>query len=271
MHQCIVNGLKIGDGAPVRTIGVINCSPESFFSGSYCSGKDIGQRAVEMIAQGADIIDIGARSTSPFAPPVSPSCEAERMVAALQELEGTGATISVDTMRPSVLRQCLKFDIHAINDINGLADQVYAKMAADSGHPCFLMASASAPGDSTDMAGTVNALQLVTSRCESLSVGEYILDPGIGLWNPTRNVALDWQLCRQFHEFKKFNHPLLLAISRKTFIGDLLARKLPEERLAGSLALTTLLLSKGADIVRCHDVKETRDTIIVYETMEKTG
>ena len=271
MHQCTVNGLKIGDGAPVRTMGVINCSPESFFKGSYRSGKAIGQRAMEMVAQGADIIDVGARSTSPLAPPVSPSCEAERIVAALQELEGTGATISVDTMRPVVLRQCLKFDIHAINDINGLADPEYAKMAADSGLPCFLMASTATPGDSTDLAGTFNALQLVTSRCESLSIREYVLDPGIGLWNPGRNVALDWELCRQFHKFKRFNHPLLVAISRKTFIGDLLSRTLPEGRLAGSLALTALLLSKGAAIVRCHDVKETRDAITVYETMEKTG
>jgi dihydropteroate synthase len=270
MHQCTVNGLKIGDGAPVRTMGVINCSPESFFRGSYRSGKDIGQRAEEMVAQGADIIDIGARSTSPLSPPVSTSCEAERMVTALRELEGTGATISVDTMRPVVLRQCLKFDIHAINDINGLGDPEYAEIASDSGLPCFLMASASSPGDSTDVAGTFNALQLVTSRCESHSVGDYVLDPGIGLWNPGRTVALDWELCRQFHEFKKFNHPLLAAISRKTFIGDLLYRKTPEERLAGSLALTTLLLSKGADIVRCHDVKETRDAVIVYETMVKT-
>ena len=271
MHQCTVNGLKIGGGAPVRTMGVINCSPESFFKGSYRSGKAIGQRAMEMVAQGADIIDVGARSTSPVAPPVSPSCETERIVDALQELEGTGATISVDTMRPVVLRQCLKFDIHAINDINGLTDPEYAKMAADSGLPCFLMASTATPGDSTDLAGTFNALQLVTSRCKSLSIREYVLDPGIGLWNPGRNVALDWELCRQFHTFRKFNHPLLVAISRKTFIGDLLFRTLPEERLAGSLALTALLLSKGAAIVRCHDVTETRDAISVYETMEKTG
>jgi dihydropteroate synthase len=271
MHQCTVKGLKIGDGAPVRTMGVINCSPESFFRGSYRSGKDIGQRSMEMMAQGADIIDIGARSTSPRSPQVSPSCEAERMVAALGELEGTGAIISVDTMRPVVLQRCLKFDIHAINDINGLADPEYAKIAADSGLPCFLMASASAPGDATDLAGTFDALQLVTSRCDALSVREYVLDPGIGLWGPGRTTALDWQLCRQFHEFKKFNHPLLVAISRKTFVGDFLSRHLPEERLAGSLALTTILLSKGADIVRCHDVQETRDKITVYETMEKTG
>ena len=271
MHPCTVKGLKIGGGAPARIMGVINCSPESFFMGSYRSGKDIGQRALEMVTQGADIIDIGARSTSPFAPPVSPSCEEDRMVAALRDLEGTGATISVDTTRPVVLQQCLKFDIHAINDINGLADPVYAKIAADSGLPCFLMASSATPGDSTDLAGTFDTLQLVTSRCESLSVGEYVLDPGIGLWDPGRTTALDWQLCRQFHEFKTFNHPLLAAISRKTFIGDLLSRKLPEERLAGSLALTTLLLSKGADIIRCHDVKETRDAICVYETMENNG
>jgi dihydropteroate synthase len=271
MHQCTINGLKIGDGAPVRIMGVINCSPESFFKGSYRSGKDISQRAKEMIAQGADIIDIGARSTSPYAPQISPSCEAERIVAALRELDGCGAAISVDTMRPTVLGQCLKFDIHAINDINGLADPEYANIAGDSGLPCFLMASSSAPGDSASIEGTFNALQQVISRSRTHSIGEYVLDPGIGMWNNSRTVALDWELCRKFHEFKKFNHPLLVAISRKTFIGDLLSRKLPEERLAGSLALTTLLLSKGADVVRCHDVKETRDAITVYETMEKTG
>ncbi len=271
MHQCSVNGIKIGDGAPVRTMGVINCSPESFFPGSYRSGKAIGLCASEMIAQGADIIDIGARSTSPFSPPISTSCETERIREALQELDGTGGTISVDTMRAVVLRECLKFDIHAINDINGLADPEYAKLAADSGLPCFLMASTMTPGDAGDMAGTLDAMQIVTSRCKSNSIESYVLDPGIGLWNPARNVALDWQLCRQFQEFKKFDRPLLAAISRKTFIGDLLSRKLPEERLAGSLSLTMLLLSKGADIVRCHDVKETKDAICVYETMERTG
>lgn len=269
MHQCTVNGIKIGAGAPVRIMGVINCSPESFFRGSFCSGKEIGLRARKMISEGADIIDIGARSTAPVSPPVSTSEEAERIVAALRELDGTGATISVDTMRPGVLERCLKFDIHAINDINGLADPEYAKVAADSGLPCFLMASCASPGDSTDLAGTMRALEHVTSRCCSLPINDYVLDPGIGLWNPRRTTGLDWELCRHFHEFRKFDHPLLAAVSRKTFIGDLLARKNPEERLSGSIALTTLLLSKGADIVRCHDVKDTRDAVLVSKAMEK--
>jgi dihydropteroate synthase len=267
MHQCKVNGLKIGSGAPVRIMGVINCSPESFFPGSFRSGKDISQRALEMISEGADIIDIGARSTSPASPPVSVSCETERMEAALQELEGTGAIISVDTMRPSVLNRCLKYDIHAVNDINGLADPEYARIFADSGLPGFLMASVSSPGDSTDIPGTLKALEQVISRCEDRSIGEFVLDPGIGLWHPARNTELDWDLCRHFEGFNTFHRPLLLAVSRKTFIGDLLSRKHPQERLAGSLALTTLLLRKGTDIVRTHDIKETRDAIRVYESI----
>ena len=160
MQKCTVNGLKIGDGAPVRTMGVINCSPESFFSGSFRSGKNIGKRAIEMSSQGADIIDIGARSTSPSSPPIDALCETERMEAALRELDGTGVTISVDTMRTVVLQRCLKYDIHAINDINGFSDPEYAKIAADSGLPCFLMASTAGPGDSTDLTGTFNALKL---------------------------------------------------------------------------------------------------------------
>ncbi len=101
-----------------RTMGVINCSPESFFSGSFRSGKDIGKRAIEMSSQGADIIDIGARSTSPSSPPIDSFCEAERMEAALRELEGTGVTISVDTMRTVVLKQMPQISISMLLTIS---------------------------------------------------------------------------------------------------------------------------------------------------------
>ena len=271
MHGCAVNGLKIGDGAPVRSMGVINCSPESFFRGSYFAGHDIRMRALEMGEHGADIIDIGARSTAPMSRDISVACERDRMAGALEELEGSGLTISVDTMRPEVLTTALRYDIHAINDISGLVNPEFAKIAADSGLPCFLMATKATPGDSQDLQATFAALGEVVSRCEAHSIENYVLDPAIGKWHPDRSTSLDWEICRHFDELACFNHPLLAAISRKTFLGDLLSENDPADRLAGSLALTVLLLKKGADIVRCHDVKETADILLVFEKMENRG
>ena len=96
-----------------------------------------------------------------------------------------------------------------------------------------------------------------------------MLDPAIGLWGPGRTVELDWELCRNFGKFTQFERPLLAAVSRKTFIGNLLGLENPADRLTGSIAVTMLLLHAGADIVRCHDVMETKEIVRVFEEMER--
>jgi dihydropteroate synthase len=271
MSQCRVNRLLIGNPAPVRIMGVINCSPESFFPGSYIKEEDIAKKALTMVSDGADIIDIGGRSTSPVAPALSSGTEKERMEQALRELDGSGITVSVDTTRPDVLKRCLRYDIHAVNDIGGLANREFAEIVSDSGLPAFLMASHEKPGDSTDIGMTFTALETIITRCRKFGIEEFVLDPAIGLWGPGRTVALDWELCRNFGRFKQFNRPLLAAVSRKTFIGDLLSREDPKDRLNGSIAVTMLLLRAGADIVRCHDVLETAEAVRVFEKMERDG
>jgi len=249
-------------------MGVINCSPESFYANSYIPTDFVHKTAVGMVEQGADLIDIGARSTAPNTQAISGSTEAERIDAALRELDGSGITVSVDTMNPWVLDVCLKHDIHAINDISGLSSPVYTKKLSQSGLPAFLMASNDQPGDAVGLDATMTALSRVVERCEASGIKNYVLDPGIGIWTPFRSVEDDWTLCQHFSEFGKFDRPLLAAISRKTFIGDLLGRN-PEDRLAGSLAVTMTLLSKGASVVRTHDVAQTRDIIRVFERMGK--
>jgi dihydropteroate synthase len=263
MHRCTIKGTVIGEGCPVALIGVINCSPESFFPGSY-PGRDIRVRAETMIDAGASVIDIGTRSTAPRVPPVSEKIERERMEKALKALDGSGITVSVDTTRPGVLETCLSHDIHAINDIGGLSNPAYAELAAGSGLPAILMASRNSPGDATDGDGTMDALRLVQSRCRDHGIGDYILDPGIGLWTPDRTMSFDWELCRSFEQFLSFDRPLLAAISRKTFLSEVSGRSGPEGRLPATLALTMMLLSKGASAVRTHDVRETADVIGVY-------
>ena len=268
MQTCVINKISIGGDAPVRLMGVINCSPESFYPNSYYPTDAVHKKAVEMVEQGADMIDLGARSTAPNTQAISGKTEAERIDAALSELDGSGITVSVDTMHPGVLDVCLKHEIHAINDISGFSSPVYAQKVAGSGLPAILMASNRQPGDAVGVEATVQALRLVMQRCKESGIKEYVLDPGIGIWTPFRSVEDDWRLCQQFAVFQQFDRPLLAAISRKTFIGDLLGRE-SYDRLSGSLAVTMALLAKGASVVRTHDVAETRDVIRVYERMVK--
>lgn len=269
MRPCIINKLTIGGEAPPRVMGVINCSIESFYHDSYVPTNEIHAKAVAMVEAGADILDVGARSTAPNAQAISGTEEAERIDAALKELDGTGFTISVDTMNPWVLDVCLKHGIHAVNDIAGFASPAYAKRVADAGLPAFLMATNYTPGDAVGVEATEKALATVVRRCEDAGIDNYVLDPGIGIWTPFRSYDDNWELCRHFDDFGRFGRPLLAAISRKSFIGNLVNRE-PEERLAGSLAVTIFLLQKGASIVRTHDVKETVDAIHVHERMVKT-
>ncbi|NLA31966.1 MAG: dihydropteroate synthase [Methanomicrobiales archaeon] len=267
-RHCAVGPLRIGGGAPVRLMGVINASPESFYRGSYTPVGGIYDRVLAMQGAGADMIDIGARSTAPGSVPITVAEEVERVDAVLSELDGTGAILSVDTRHPEVLDICLRHDVHAVNDISGLADERYARAVADSGLPVFVMASFHEPGDAAGLAGTFAALETVVARCARLGIDEYVLDPAIGRWTPERTNEDDWELCRNFETFLTFGRPVLAAVSRKTFIGDLLGRE-PEGRLAGTLALTMDLVRQGAAVVRSHDVAETADLLQVHEKMRK--
>ena len=137
-------------------MGVINCSPESFYRGSYTPAESVHGRALAMVESGADMVDIGARSTAPGSRPITLAEEAARMDEALRELDGTGITVSVDVQQPEVLRVCLRHDIHAVNDITGLPESSLTAVA-DSGLPVFVMASLRRPGDAVGLAATPGA------------------------------------------------------------------------------------------------------------------
>lgn len=250
-------------------MGVINCSPESFFKGSYIPPAAVHSAACLLVEEGADIIDIGARSTAPRAPPLDPREEISRMREALSSLEGSGIRVSVDTTDRDVLEVCLGFDIALVNDISGFLDPAYASRVAEAGLPAVLMASVRAPGDPVTLEEVHRAVSVVETRAEAAGVSEFILDPGVGLWTPRRTPDLDWEICRRFGEFTAYERPLLAAVSRKTFLGQVGDRP-PEERLASSLAMAALLVERGADIVRTHDVAATRDAVRVAERIRQS-
>jgi len=268
MRTTRIRTIGIGAENPVRLMGVINTSPESFFSGSFVPRGRVLAAAEKMIEEGADIIDIGARSTAPGSREIPVSEECERLKQSLLELEGLEIPISVDTMYADALQVALRYDIDAINDIHGLADERYAMIAAESGLPVIAMAALHAPGDARGADETMRTLALVIERCRQHGIDDLILDPGIGRWVPERTFEDDWDICRRFSEFATFGKPLLGAISRKSFIGDLLGKP-AEERLAGTLAATALLIDSGADMIRTHDIRETADLIKVCGEMRR--
>ena len=268
MRTYNIDKITVGGDNPVRLMGVVNCSPKSFFSGSYTRPEGVYEQAVLLIEKGADIIDIGARSTAPLSAPISPAEESERMKTALSEFYGSGIPVSVDTMYSEVLETCLKYDISCINDIHGLANEKFAKVAGDSGLPAVLMASYYLPGDPKGFDAICDALNVVLDRAGKNGIDEIILDPAVGRWTPERTSEDDWEIVRRFDELNAFDYPVLAAVSRKTFIGDLVNAP-PEGRLPGTLAVTYSLLEKGAAIVRAHDVSDTKDLIRVFEKLNR--
>jgi dihydropteroate synthase len=270
MHRCIIAGKEVGRGSPVRLMGVVNCSPESFYHGSYAPHEMVRNAACAMSDQGADIIDIGARSTAPGSPLLQDGVERDRLVAALRTLEGSGVPVSIDTTSADVLISCSRYDLAAVNDISGLSAPGMGEAVRDIGLPVVLMASRERPGDSRTLMEVRSAAGETLARAERWGLDEVVLDPGIGLWTPERTTALDWGISRNFSDFMEFSRPLLAAVSRKTFLGELTKRPV-EYRLAASLALTVHLVLFGADMVRTHDVAETQDLIAVCDALKGTG
>jgi dihydropteroate synthase len=248
-------------------MGVINGSPESFYSRSYSSPASVREDAERQVGAGAEILDIGARSTAPGSPSITVSEEAARMDALLSELDGAGFMLSVDTQYPAVLETCLEHDIHMLNYIGGLGDRALALLAGEAGLAACGMAAFFCPGDACGVEATLTALGLVEERAAAAGIDRLVLDPGVGLWTPGRTVEHDWALCCAFDRFTSLGRPVLAAVSRKTFLGALTGRP-AEERLAASLAVTASLLAKGADLVRTHDVAETADLLRVLGRME---
>ncbi|MCQ6962421.1 dihydropteroate synthase [Methanolobus chelungpuianus] len=264
-------GLKIGDGHPVRLMGVINLSKESFYKGSVVSTDSVLEVARKMVDDGATIIDIGARSTWPLAkPPVSREEELQRMLPALDMLrDNVDALISVDTIYADVAEGSLKHGADIVNDVSGFtADERMIDIVADHACPAIVMASEKVPGDPIGMDAIMGSLASIIDRARSkgIDTDRLILDPAIGKWVPEKDPIYDFETIDQFGSLKVFGKPLLAAISRKSCI-DAVLHKPASERLYGSLAATAIVVHKGAHIIRTHDIRETRDVVEVAAAM----
>ncbi|RLG23914.1 dihydropteroate synthase [Methanosarcinales archaeon] len=264
MTDVNISGLNVGDKHSVRIMGVINLSIESFYKQSVVEPDLLIQTVQQMIQDGAEIIDIGGRSTWPPAPKITISSEHRRVIPAIEKIrEVTGIPISIDTMHSQIARDALDLGADLINDVSGFTwDKNMSQVAAEYDCPVILMASRNKPGDVVGVADTLDALSRIIQNAEEDGVGSdrIIIDPAIGRWCKMRTTEHDLEIIKNFKRFTVFQKPLLAAFSRKSFIGDVLGKP-PGERLYGSLAATAIAVYMGANIIRTHDVAATVDAV----------
>lgn len=255
-----MKGIAIGGPNPVRIMGVINLSPESFYKKSVVLDKDKLQDRVRLIErQGADIIDIGGASTAPRelygTTTINEDEELSRVASAMDIVpEITDLPISIDTTSAVVAERALEMGASAVNDVSGLRqDAKMAELVADRHVPVVIMAIC--PGGCSSVEDSIRELAASIEIAEEAGIHreDIILDPGIGFGKP---AEVDFQILRELHKYMVFERPLLVGVSRKAFIGSLLEEPNPEDRLTGTVAATTIAVVNGADIVRAHDVVE---------------
>ncbi|VVB93681.1 Pterin binding enzyme [uncultured archaeon] len=268
MIEKTIAGLKVGDDQPVRVMGVINLSRESFYKGSVIPSDSVLDAALKMVEEGADLIDIGARSTWPLAGKISKEEEHSRLIPAVKLLKEVTVPISIDTMFSDIADEALDAGAGIINDVSGFtADAGMADVAKDHGCPVILMASNRVPGDPVGMDAVMDSLERIISSAEEkgISPDNIIIDPAIGRWTPEKLPIYDYETIDNLQRLRIFEKPILAAISRKSFIGETL-NKPAGERLYGSLAATAIAVRNGAHIIRTHDVAPTIDAVRVAES-----
>jgi dihydropteroate synthase len=253
-----VDGVRIGENNPVRLMGIINLSPESFYKGTIATdASNIKQIVASMEAEGADLIDIGAASTAPKnvygTPEVSEKEELNRLTPVLRDIaNSTNLPISIDTTSSKVAETALDMGVALVNDISGLrADPDMAKILGSRDVPIVIMANCGAPCASVHSALGALEESLTIAAKSGIERKNIILDPGIGFGKP---AEVDFEILQNLQKFFGFDQPLLVGVSRKAFIGDLLNQKDPAERLYGSLAATAIAVYNGAKVIRTHDV-----------------
>ncbi|TFG33878.1 dihydropteroate synthase [Candidatus Thorarchaeota archaeon] len=270
-HHVDIAGLRIGEGYPVRTMGVINLSSESFYKGSVAIEKnDLQQSVDKMESDGADIIDIGGASTAPKnvynTPDISEDKEIQRVNTALKIItDRSNIPISIDTVSSRVAAVALDLGANIINDTSGLkADANMAKLASSRESPIVLMANCLTPCQSLRTTLESLSVSLTLARKYGINNERIIVDPGIGFGKPPE---IDCMILGELDHFLELNHPVLVGISRKAFIGSILEQPDPSERLIGSLAATSIAVYQGVSVIRTHDVRETRMAIKIGESI----
>ncbi|MDD3840195.1 MAG: dihydropteroate synthase [Clostridia bacterium] len=271
--SCIKRVIKIGNsklemGKRTYIMGILNVTPDSFSDGGkYIDLDKAVEHALNMVKDGADIIDIGGESTRPNSSRVDLCQEVRRVIPVVEKLvKAIDIPISVDTYKAEVARLALEQGAHMINDVSGLKeDKDMAEIVAQYRVPVCIMHDSKIYHHQDVIYEIVNGIResLDIAFSAGIDPENIILDPGIGF-------GKDWKqnimIMRRFEELCKLDYPLLLGTSRKSFIGKTLDVPV-DQRLEGTLATVCVGITKGADIVRVHDVKQVKRLVDMTDAM----
>lgn len=257
-----------------KVMGILNVTPDSFSDGGkFTLLDDALVQACSMVDEGAEFIDIGGESTRPGAAQVSEQEELDRVIPIIQRLNKmVDVRISIDTSKANVMREAVNAGASLINDVRALQEEGALDAAAQSGADICLMHMQGQPRTMQNTPYyddvTLEVKQFLSKRIEDcvqkgINKDKIYLDPGFGFG---KSLSHNYQLLNQLELFHSLGCPLLVGISRKSMLGNLLSRDV-DERLAGSLAAATISAMKGAQILRVHDVKETVDAVKVVSAM----
>ena len=257
-----------------HVMGILNVTPDSFSDGGQHNEKNAAvARALEMMAEGATVIDIGGESTRPGASPVSVEEEIRRVVPVVEALSAYDVVLSIDTSQPEVIRASVAAGAHIWNDVRALTRPNALQTAAELNIPVIIMHMRGEPTtmNNLDQYDDVTAdviAELQQRVADALAVGvkpeNIMIDPGFGF---AKNAQQNLKLLNELHQFNGMGYPILSALSRKRFIGEALGGAEPTQRAVGSVAAHLLSIQQGACMVRAHDVKAMSDAIKVWQAM----
>lgn len=271
-------GGKLMDLSEPKVMGILNVTPDSFYGASrMVSDDDIAARTVQILDEGASIIDIGAYSSRSGADDVPEEEEMRRLRRGLSIVRriDSDAVVSVDTFRADVARMCVEeYGVSMINDISaGELDRNMFKTVASFGVPYIMMHMRGNPGNMQNAPAYDNLIKEIimffaerVQMMRDLGQKDIIIDPGFGFG---KTLEHNYQLMNNLEQLKVLELPILVGISRKSMIYNLLATS-PEQALNGTSILNTIALLKGASILRVHDVKECVECIKIVDAMKKS-
>lgn len=253
-------------------MAILNVTPDSFSDGGKFTQLDASIKHVElMLSQGADIIDLGGESTRPGAPEVSLDEELSRVLPVIEKLKSEfGCLISLDTSKPEVMREGINSGVDLINDVCALTVGNAVEVVANSNVPVCLMHMQGTPRtmqsepEYSDVVTDVSAFlaeRINTCLEAGIDKSRICIDPGFGFG---KTLSQNYQLLNRLDEFESLGLPLLAGLSRKSMIGNLLGLA-PDKRALASVICATLALTKGAKILRVHDVAETKQALDLFK------
>ncbi|KTA84435.1 dihydropteroate synthase [Aeromonas salmonicida] len=265
--QLISKGLSLSLERP-HVMGILNVTPDSFSDGGHFNQIERAMaHARQMVSDGATLIDIGGESTRPGAPDVSEQEELDRVIPVVERLVAElDVMISLDTSKAAVMREGCKSGAHLINDVRALLEPGALAVAAEADVPVCLMHMQGQPRTMQaephydDLLGEVRAFfdeRIAACLAAGIRRQQLLLDPGYGFG---KTLAHNYHLLAQQSKLLDYQLPLLVGMSRKSMIGNLLGRPV-DDRLAGSLACALIGMQHGARIIRVHDVRETMDAL----------